>query len=136
MTQPTDRLLRTALRGNAAFSITCSLILLAGAGWLEPRLGVPALALRIVGVSLAPFALGLWRNAARPSVARGEAWTAVGLDLAWVAASAALVLADLWPLETAGTWTVVAVADVVLTFAILQWVGLARSKPESEALTT
>ena len=124
-------LLRRALRGNAVFSTLCGIILLAAAGPLGPALGVPALALRIVGVSLLPFALGLWRNAGRPEVQRGEAWFAVALDSAWVVGSAALILGNLWPFTAAGKWGVIGVADVVLLCAILQTIGLARSAPRA-----
>ena len=124
-------LLRRALRGNAVFSSFCGITLLAAAGPLAPLLGVPALALRVVGLSLLPFALGLWRNARRPEVRRGEAWTAVALDLAWVAASTALVYGELWPLRAAGTWAVIGVAEVVLLCAVLQGIGLVRSMPRA-----
>ena len=129
--QDDSLLLRRALLGNAAFSTLCGITLLVGGGALEPTLGVPALALRVVGLSLLPFAWGLWQNARRAELRRGEAWVAVGLDLAWVAGSAALMLGKLWPLAPAGTWAVVGVADVVLLCAILQTVGLVRSSPRA-----
>ncbi|MEM8884094.1 MAG: hypothetical protein AAGD14_08510 [Planctomycetota bacterium] len=129
----TDLLLRRALKGNAAFSLLCGSALLAGGDALAPLLGVPALALRVVGLTLLPFAVGLWRNASRAAVSRGEAWTAVALDLVWVAGSIALVAFELWPLEPAGTWAVIGVADVVALWALLQTLGLVRSRPEPVA---
>ena len=125
-TQHESLLLRRALRGNAVFSTLCGVALLIAGGLLEPVLGVPSLALRLVGLSLLPFAFGLWQNAARASVRRAEAWVAVALDLAWVAGSAALVFANLWPLSSTGTWAVLGVAEVVLVFAVLQALGLRR----------
>ncbi|MEM1453378.1 MAG: hypothetical protein AAF957_16765 [Planctomycetota bacterium] len=130
---PTDLLLRRALKGNAVFSFLCGTALLAGGGGLAPLFGIPALALRVVGLTLLPFAVGLWRNASRTTVARGEAWTAVALDLAWVAGSIALVVFELWPLESAGTWAVIGLADVVAFWALLQTFGLLRSRPEPVA---
>lgn len=128
MRQQSDSLLlRRALLGNAAFSTLTGVTLLAAAGPLEPTLGVPAVALRIVGLALLPFALGLARIALRETVDRSEAWLAVALDLAWVAGSALLVLGELWPLSAAGVWTVIVVADCVLAFAILQGLGLRGS---------
>lgn len=127
MDTPNDhRLLRRALLANATFSTLCGTTLLLGAGALAPLLGVPALALRLVGATLLPFAWGLWQNARRPDLRRGEAWLAVGLDLGWVAGSAALLLGELWPLEPAGRWAVIAVGDVVLLCALLQAAGLLR----------
>jgi hypothetical protein len=125
-------LLRAALRGNALFSTLTGLSLLLAAGALDPLLGVPALALRLVGLGLLPFAWALWRNAGRERLDRREAWIAVALDLGWVAGSLALVLADLWPLTTAGTWTVLGVAEVVFLCAVLQWVGLAKSSTATQ----
>ncbi|MEM7311386.1 MAG: hypothetical protein AAF682_32275 [Planctomycetota bacterium] len=126
-TQDRFLLLRRALLGNAAFSTACGLLLALGGGALAPVFGAPALALRAVGLVLLPFAYGLWQNARRAEVHRAEAWTAVVLDAGWVAGSAALVALELWPLTFAGTWAVVAVADVVLLFAVLQALGLRRS---------
>lgn len=127
--QHTDLFLRRALVGNAAFSTLCGVLLLGGAAPLAPVLGLPAVALRVVGFVLLPFAFGLWRNARRERLSRAEAWSAVGLDLSWVAGSVALVAADLWPLEPAGTWAVIGVAEVVALFALLQTIGLLRSRP-------
>ena len=132
MKLPDDsRLLRRALLANAAFSTLTGVTLLLVAGPLAPLLGIGALALRITGATLLPFAFGLFQNARRPDLRRGEAWLAVGLDLAWVAGSAALLLGELWPLEPAGRWAVLGVGDVVLLCAILQAAGLLREAPRT-----
>lgn len=128
MNSTSDRLLRLALQGNAAFSTLCGLVLLSGAGALAAPLGVPALALRLVGLSLLPFALGLWANARRPLVRRGEAWLAVGLDLGWVVGTGALVGLELWPLTSMGRWSAIGVGEVVLSCALLQAWGLRRAR--------
>ncbi len=120
-------LLRRALWGNAIFSTATGVLLLLAGGVLGPFLGIPAMALRIVGLVLLPFAFGLWRNSARPAVHRGEAWAAVVLDLGWVGGSAALVAFGLWPMTAAGTWAVIGVADVVLVCALAQALGLVKS---------
>jgi hypothetical protein len=51
---------------------------------------------------------------------------AVYANLVWVLASAVLIFANLVPFTTAGKWAMAIVADVVLVFAILQYVGLRR----------
>lgn len=122
-------LLRRALLGNALFSTVSGLSLLAAAGVLDAPLGVPAVALRVVGVALLPFALALWRSSRRKAVDRTEAWVAVWLDFGWVAGSAALVVGELWPLKSAGVVAVLTVATLVLGFAVLQTVGLVLSAP-------
>ena len=86
------------------------------------------MALRIVGASLLPFAVVLWRNAARLEPDHGEARTAIALDVAWVLGSAVLLLGDLWPpLRPAGTWAVIGVGLIVLDWAVLQTLGLVRA---------
>ena len=120
-------LLRRALLGNAVFSTLTGLTLLTVAEPLGTVFGVPPIALRVIGLGLLPFAVGLIRSATRERVERFEAWLAVVLDLAWVAGSALLVLGEIWPLRAAGTWAVVVVANVVLVFALLQALGLKRS---------
>ena len=132
--QPNDLFLRRALLGNAAFSTLCGLVLLLGAGPLEPHLGVPSVALRVVGVVLLPFAFGLWRNARQPEVSRSEAWTAVVLDAVWVLGSIAILVGKLWPLESAGFWAVIAIAEVVGLCAVLQAIGLRRSAVRSSTV--
>jgi hypothetical protein len=47
-------------------------------------------------------------------------------DLAWVIASAGLIFANLVDFTTAGKWAIAILADVVLVFAIVQFVGLRR----------
>lgn len=120
--------LRVALLANAGFSTLCGLTLLLAGGALEPVLGAPALALRVVGLLLLPFALGLGLNACRATPRRSEAWLAVALDLVWVLGSVLLILGELWPLTVAGRWSVIGVAEVVALFALLQTLGLRRTR--------
>ena len=112
--------------GNALFSSSCGLLLLGAASTLGPVFGVPPMALRIVGLTLLPFAVALVLNARRTRPNRSEAKLAVALDLGWVVASLVLLIAGLWPLSAAGFWAVLGVADCVLAFALLQAWGLHR----------
>ena len=77
-----------------------------------------------IGVSLLVFAVGLLRNSSRLEVNQAEAWTAVAMDLAWVAGSVAVISTG--ALTVGGNWLVAVVADVVLLFAVLQVMGLRR----------
>ena len=75
------------------------------------------------------FAGFVGRNAAREMPDRGAALaTSIG-DLGWVAGSAALLLLDPVGLTRAGFWAVGGVAEVVLTFAVLQMVALRLGRP-------
>ena len=126
--QPHDpsRLLRLALRANACFSAVSGLVLAAAAPALGPWLGIPPLALAVVGLGLLPFAWLLFRNAARSPLSESEARLAVGADVAWVIGSAALVAFDPLGLTLAGRVAVVVIALCVADFALLQALGLGR----------
>lgn len=118
-------LLRTALRGNAAFSALSGAVLIAAAGPLAALMGIAVSAiLPPIGVILALYAGGLWWSARRPQVSRTEARIAVAMDVAWVVLSAALLLLAPLLLTPAGRWIVAAVAVCVAAFAVLQALGL------------
>ena len=121
-------MLRLALRGNAAFSTISGAITIVAAAPLADVLGVDyAWVLVILGAGLLFFAAALWSSAAQPVVNRARAKVAVGLDLGWVAAGAALI--GLGLLTAPGAAIVSAVAHVVLLFAVLQVFGLSKSAP-------
>ncbi len=104
-------LLRTSLRANAAFSAASGAALIAAAGPLATLMGISAtLALPVVGVILVLYAGTLWWSARRPTLNRGEARIAISMDVAWVVASAALLLIAPGLLAPAGRWIVAVVA--------------------------
>jgi len=88
-------------------------------------LGLPS------SVSLAPLGIGLlgyagwllW-NARREKIKIVDAWIAVALDMVWVVASCALLLAVRF--SGGGKWVVALVAELVFLFGVLQWFGLRR----------
>jgi len=128
-----DQFLRNALRANGVFSIISGVAFLVAGRPLASWMGLgEALILQGVGVSLLVFAGGLFFNAARSSVNRTEAWTAVALDVAWVLGSFVLIAFQV--LTTAGNWAVAVVADLVLVFAILQGIGLRLSAHEKASV--
>jgi hypothetical protein len=51
---------------------------------------------------------------------------ALGLNIVWVVASFAGLLAGLFPVSTAGKWVIAILADMVLVIAIVQAYGLRR----------
>ena len=53
-----------------------------------------------------------------------DAWIAVIMDTIWVVAS--FVLIFVVPFSVGGKWVVALVAELVLAFAILQWLGIRR----------
>jgi len=122
-----QRLLRNALRGNAAFSILSGLAFALGAGPLAGAIGLgDARILAVVGVQLLAFAALLVFVASRETIHLPTATAIVCADLAWVAGTVPVVTLDV--LNRAGAIAAVAVADVVLVFAILQLVGVRRAR--------
>lgn len=119
-------LLRRALRANAAFSTLSGATFALASGPIASAIGLdyPVIILAI-GVGLLIFAAGVFRNAARAEINRLETVVTIVGDFGWVLASGAIIL--LGYLNTTGNWAVAAIADVVLLFAILQWVGLRKA---------
>lgn len=128
MTEPTrDRqgLLRYALVGNASFSAITGLLIIIAHDWIAQLLGIPGNAsLVALGIGLLVFAGALLLNARRPELKLAEARAVVAMDLAWVVGS--YVILFVAPFSGPGKWVVAMVADVVLVFAVLQWVGISR----------
>ena len=82
----------------------------------------------ILGLGLLVFAGTLVINARRQQVQTSDAWIAVALDLAWVLGSYVLIFVA--PFSTEGKWVVSVVAELVLVFAVLQFVGIRRIQSE------
>jgi hypothetical protein len=80
--------------------------------------------LLILGVGLIVFAATLVINARKQQVKKSDAWIAVLMDLAWVVGSYVLIF--LVPFSPKGKWVVGIVAELVLLFAVLQFVGIRR----------
>jgi len=125
------RFLRQVLLANAGFSALSGLLLLVDAAPLATFSGLPALALRLTGVSLLLFAAEVAWLATRAQPDRRAVALIFGLDCAWVIASVIVLLAGLLPLTLGGKWAVGIIADVVAVFALLEFWGLRRlSAPE------
>jgi hypothetical protein len=121
-------LLRWALTVDAAVTGLNGLAYLALAGPLADLLGVPAADLRGIGAFLVVFAVGVAATARRSSPPAGAVLAIVAANVAWVIASVAAAIADLWSPTVGGTvWTVLQAAVVAL-FAALQAEGL-RARP-------
>jgi hypothetical protein len=123
-----DRLLRLALRLDAAASGALGALTAAAAGALDRTLGIPTGWLVGLGAFLIAYAGGLLWLAARPHIPAALAWTVVVGNLIWVVDSAATVAAGWFPLTAVGTALVVAQAAAVVVFAELQYVGLRRAR--------
>jgi hypothetical protein len=117
--------LRKVLMGNALFSTLSGLTILFAQGWVLRILGLSKdVSLPILGLGLLVFAATLVINARRQQVKTSDAWIAVFMDVAWVLGSYVLIF--IVPFSVAGKWVVGLVAELVLGFAVLQFVGIRR----------
>jgi hypothetical protein len=125
-------LLRYALVGNASFSTITGLFIIIAHDWIAHLLGVSGSAGLVgLGVGLLIFAATLLINARRPELKVAEAWAVVLMDLAWVAGS--YVILSVAPFTVEGKWVIAMVADLVLVFAVLQWIGIHRIQSHERA---
>jgi len=116
-------LLKKALTGNAAFSVVSGVAILFANRWLVKFLGLPDnVSLGLLGISLIVYAVLLWLNARKAKIKLSGAWIAIVMDSVWVIGSYALIVVV--PLSVAGKWVVALVAELVLAFAVLQWMGV------------
>jgi hypothetical protein len=126
-----SRLLRLALRGNALFSIASGVAMVVAGRLLAEELGgLSAVEFAVLGSQLALFGAFVAWLAARPVIPRATAVGIIAGDLAWVLASAAVLVFPPASLTFAGKVAVAACADVVAVFAILQIVGVRRLRSE------
>ncbi|HKV81315.1 MAG TPA: hypothetical protein VJP02_24420 [Candidatus Sulfotelmatobacter sp.] len=123
--EPSQGLLKKALTGNAMFSVVSGVVILLANRWLVKFLGLPDnVSLAVVGISLIVYAALLLLSASRPRIRIPDAWVAVIMDVAWVVSSYAVIL--LVPFSVGGKWVIALVAELVLAFAILQWLGIRK----------
>ena len=120
-----DEIVKKALTGNAVFSVVSGLAILVANRWLVKFLGLPdKVSLAILGVSLIVYAAILWLNARRPKIKTTDAWIAVIMDAVWVIGSYVLIFVV--PFSVGGKWVVALLAELVMAFAILQWLGIRK----------
>lgn len=131
---PQDRLLRNSLRANAVFSLVSGLTFTIGATPIADFLGVaPAALVTSVGLNLLGFAAALVWLASRPVVSPVLAKIVIALDVGWIVGTVVLVYADTF--TRGGALASILVANVVLAFALLQWIGVRKVElAPSEAL--
>ena len=130
MTEPAvsdpGRLLRIALRANAAFSLLSGGFMLIADGLVAAILGAyTALgAIHFVGANLVVFAAMLLWLASREEISPTFALAVVAADSLWVIGSWIAMAAGM--VAGQGWWAVGVVADVVLLFAVVQYLGVRR----------
>lgn len=124
---PTSPFLRRALLFDATATAATAGLLLFGAGLLATLLGFPIVFLREAGLILVPFVIlvawaGLTKAATAPAI-----WAIIVINMLWVVASLAVLVADWFNPTMLGYLFVTAQAFVVGVFAALQYLGLRRA---------
>lgn len=119
-------LLRRVLAFDAVTSGAMGVMLVLGAGLLEPLLAIPKLHLMAAGAILVPFALGVGLVATRPVLSRRAIWAIVAINALWVIESFALMFAGAISPNVPGMAFVAAQAVFVAVMAELEVIGLKR----------
>ena len=121
-----DKLLRLALRVDAAACAGMGLVLAAGAAGLDSALGIPTGWLVGLGVVLVAFGAGLGWLSTTATIPAALGWAVVAGNVGWVLASVAAVAVGWWPLTAVGVAIVIAQAVAVAVLAEAEFVGLRR----------
>ena len=124
---PDETLLRYSLTGNGVFSILTGAIALFFSTPLGTYMGVPPIALSVVGVSVAVFGGTVYFFSKRSPINRRFVVLTVIADIVWVLG--AVVLIGVFPetMTSEGGALFAVVSGVVGLFAVLQNVGLRSS---------
>lgn len=120
-------LLRRALQADGLFCAVSGLALLLDAAPIARFLGIGGFwPLAGVGVVLLGYAAMLFRDTLQPVLNPQLGRTVALLNVAWVVASVIILLSGWLPLTTEGKWAIAIVADIVATFALVQFYALRR----------
>ncbi len=122
-----SRLLRAALRLDAAVSAGAGAAFVVAVAPLSAWLEVPDALLIVTGAFLLLWGGALAYLAQRPAVAPAAVWTVIALNAAWVADSILMLAVDGFSPSLAGQAVVAFMAAGVIGFAALQYAGLRRS---------
>ena len=119
--------LRRVLVTDATVSGLSGIGLIAFSSRFASIVGAPPAVVASAGVSLLPFAAFVWWVSYRDEISRVAVWTAIGLNVAWVAGSILLLFTDLVAPTAIGTAFIVLQAVAVAALAEMQYVGLRRA---------
>ena len=128
-------LLRRALKANAIFTSLSGLALLLLSDPIGGLLGYSnAIFYQILGIGFIAFAGYVYYLSQREEVDVKGSYGIVLADGLWVIGSVIVLLA--FPaMPVAGKWAVGFIAEIVLIFAILEFIGVRRIKPRAALAT-
>ena len=127
MSTNNSSLLKNALYGNSIFSLTSGLAFVIFSKAIAFFLGLSASwVILALGAGLILYGWQIYAAAKAEPINTSFARFAVYADLVWVLGSAILIFTNLVAFTAPGKWGIAIIADIVLVFAILQYVGLRR----------
>lgn len=122
-------ILRRPIQANIAFSGLSVLVLLILGGELTHRLDFdPTWFLRGLGLILVPWLGVLYLVVCQQTMQRLHVLGIALADSAWVVVSLTALLLDVFSLNTAGQWAVLAVSDLVGILAVWEFVVLWKTQ--------
>ncbi|MCA9903367.1 MAG: hypothetical protein KC547_05885 [Anaerolineae bacterium] len=123
---------RLAAQADGLFCMVGGLIGALAAGSLSEWTGIkPVELLTFVAIGLIIYGAGLFGIASTRPVTRRLPLTGMTLNLAWIAMSIWLLLADPFPLTTEGRALVIAIAVIVDVFATWQFLAVRRMRGQN-----
>ncbi len=129
LVQHHSSLLRNTLLANAAFSAISGLSFILFAGIVKNFLGWSSIwILPAIGIGLLGFAFIVYQNAKSSQLSSSRISSILVADIVWVILSVAILVTNIVPLTLEGKWAVGILADIVATFALLEYIGLKRIK--------
>ena len=128
MSTNNSSLLKNTLYGNSIFSFTSGLAFVLFSKAVAGFLGLSASWIILaLGAGLLLYGWQIYTTAKTDPINTNFARFAVYADLAWVLGSVVLIFTNLVDFTTAGKWGVAIIADIVLVFAFLQYMGLRQT---------
>lgn len=127
MSTNNSNLLRNALYGNSIFCTLSGLDFVFFSKPISSFLGLStSWAILVLGIILVLYGIEVFMFARKEKISEDFAKFVIGADIAWVIGSAILIFSNLVSFTVAGKWAIAIVADIVLVFAIVQYMGLRR----------
>ncbi|MEV4245192.1 hypothetical protein AB0J63_17475 [Streptosporangium canum] len=121
------KLLRFALKQDAMGSGANGVVYVVVAAIFGELFGLPAAFLYPIGAFLVAWAAALLLLASRATMSKAAVGIVMAVNVAWVVASAELLIASWFPLTNLGIALVIVQAIVVAGFTGLQFAGLRKT---------
>lgn len=125
--QDKAQLLRLSLLVNSIFCFLCGIDAIVFSNNISKFLGIKSSTpILILGIGLVLYAFDVYLQSRKRPLSLFFAGFAIGADVLWVITSAILIFSDLYLLTINGKRAIAIIADIVLVFALTQYVGIRR----------